>query len=109
MDNLHWTEVNGITTIWTEAPEPLRAGLLFRTGRADETLITAGHTHLIEHMALADIGDFTHSSTGFVTETVTGFLTAGRPEDVSIFFRKVCEGLASLPAGHLEAQKKILL
>ena len=37
MDQLHWTEVNGITTIWTEAPEPLRAGLMFRTGRADET------------------------------------------------------------------------
>jgi zinc protease len=109
MDNIHWTEINGITTIWTEAPEPLRAGLMFRTGRVDETLITAGHTHLIEHLALADIGDFTQNSTGFVSETFTGFLTAGCPEDVSIFFRKLCENLASLPGDRLEAQKKILL
>jgi len=109
MDNLHWTEVNGITTVWTEAPEPLRAALMFRTGRVDEALTTAGHTHLIEHMALAEIVDFTQNSTGFVSDAFTGFGTVGRPEDVNIFFRKVCEGLASLSADRLEAEKKILL
>jgi hypothetical protein len=109
MDNLHWTEVNGITTVWTEAPEPLRAGLMFRTGQTDETLITAGHTHLIEHMAMAEMGDFTQNSMGFVSAAFTGFITAGPPEDVSNFFRKLCEGLAALHADRLEAEKKILL
>jgi predicted Zn-dependent peptidase len=109
MDNLHWTEVDGVTTIWTDAPEPLRAALLFRTGQADETLITAGHTHLVEHMALAEMADFTQTSNGFVGGTVSGFVNVGRSEDMCIFFRNLCEGLASLPVDRLEAEKKILL
>lgn len=109
MDNLHWTEVNGVTTVWTEAPEPLRAGLIFRTGQADETLITAGQTHLLEHMALAEIGDLNQTSNGFVSGTFTGFVTMGRPDEVCTFFRKLCKGLDSLPIDRLEAEKKILL
>jgi len=35
----------------------MRAGLLFRTGVADETLATVGITHLIEHLALSSIND----------------------------------------------------
>ena len=109
MDNLHWTEVDGVTTIRTDAPEPLRAALLFRTGQADETLITAGHTHLVEHMALAEMADFTQTSNGFVGGTVSGFVNVGRSEDMCIFFRNLCERLASLPVDRLEAEKKILL
>lgn len=109
MDNVHWTEVNGVTTVWTEAPEPLRAGLLFRTGRVDETLITTGHTHLIEHMAMVELSDLTHDSMGFVSDAFTGFVTVGRPEDVNSFFRKLCEGLDTLHVDRLEGEKKILL
>jgi hypothetical protein len=36
---VHWTEVGGVTTVWVDSPAPLKAGLLFRTGRADETLV----------------------------------------------------------------------
>jgi zinc protease len=109
MDYLHWTEVNGVNTVWTQAEGPLRAGLIFRTGRVDETLITAGHTHLIEHMAMARMSNFTQTSNGFVSGPFTGFVTMGRPEDVSTFFRILCEDLASLPVNRLEAERKILL
>jgi hypothetical protein len=36
---VHWTEVDGVTTVWVDSPAPLKASLLFRTGRADETLV----------------------------------------------------------------------
>ncbi len=103
---LHWTEINGVATVWTDAPEPFRAGLLFRTGRADETLVTAGQTHLIEHMVLSEINN--RFSNGITNDLATGFFAAGRPDDVSAFLLRVCEGLQSLSAEHLEAEKKIL-
>ncbi len=104
---LHWTEVNGVPAVWTEAPEPLRAGLLFRTGRADETLVTAGQTHLVEHMVLSVINN--RFASGFIDDLVTHFVTMGHPDDVCAFFGRVCEVLQSFPADRLEAEKKILL
>jgi zinc protease len=109
MTELHWTEVNGVATIWTEAPGPLRAGLLFRTGRVDETMVTSGYTHLIEHLVLSDISDNAQTSNGSVCGTNTGFFTMGRPDDVCAFLLNVCKSLKSLPADRLEAEKKILL
>lgn len=106
MTELHWTEVNGVATVWTEAPDPLRGGLLFRTGRADETLVTAGQTHLLEHTVLSVINN--RFSNGTVANLVTSFVSMGRPEDLSAFFSRVCEVLQSLPADRLEAEKKVL-
>ncbi len=87
MTELHWTEIDHITTIWTDAPGPLRAGLLFRTGRADETLATAGQTHLIEHMALSTLGDTEQRHNGFVSGVVTGFFTVAIRSKYPAFFR----------------------
>ncbi len=106
MGEVHWTEVNGVTTVWTQAPEPLRAGLMFRTGRADETLVTTGRTHLIEHAILSLINN--RFANGGVDDLTTGFVTIGSPDDVSAFFSRVCEILQSLPADRLEAEKKVL-
>lgn len=110
MTTPHWTEVDQVTTIWTDAPPPLRAGLLFRTGRIDETLTTAGHTHLIEHLALAAVSDPTHPPrhNGFVGGAMTGFLTVGRPAEVSSFLARLCEVLTALPGDRLEREKQVL-
>ncbi len=108
MTDLHWTEVDHVTTIWVDAPAPLRVGLLFRTGRVDETLAFAGQTHLIEHMALSAMGDITHEHNGFVGGVVTSFSTVGQPEEVSSFLAGICEALTSLPSERLEGEKQIL-
>ena len=104
MDDLHWTKVDGVTTIWTDAPPPLRAGLLFRTGIADETLAQAGYTHLIEHLALSTQGENSqdHHQNGFVTGAATGFFKMGQPDDVAGFFAEICNTLTSLPDGRLD-------
>lgn len=108
MTELHWTEVDGVATVWADGPEPLRAGLLFRTGRADETLASAGQAHLIEHMAMSMTSGRVEQSNGFVGGTVTGFVTIGRPEEVSTFLAGICDALGSLPEDRLEAEKQIV-
>lgn len=108
MIELHFTEVDHVTTIWTEAPPPLRAGLLFRTGRIDETLATAGQTHLIEHLALSQLGDPSPNQDGFVGGAVTSFSKMGEPQDVASFFVNLCDALTSLPCDRLESEKQIL-
>ncbi len=108
MTELHWTEVDQVTTIWTDAPSPLRAGLLFRTGSGDETLAMAGWTHLIEHLALSTVSGTAHRHNGFVGGVVTGFFTIGQPQEVSSFLASICEALTSLPSNRLEGEKQIL-
>ena len=44
------TEVDGVPTLLAPRNGPLAAGLTFRVGQADETLATAGITHLLEHL-----------------------------------------------------------
>ena len=109
MTEIHWTEVSGVTTIWADVGGPLRAALLFRTGRADETLVTSGHTHLIEHITLSAMGADLQTSNGFVNGLFTGFVTAGNPGDVTAFLSGVCKSLQSLSTDRLEAEKKILM
>jgi predicted Zn-dependent peptidase len=108
MADLHWTEVDQVTTVWTDTPGPLQAGLLFRTGRADETLATSGITHLIEHLSLSEVNDQSQLVAGFVDGVVTSFLTRGQPEDVANVLANICAALNSLPGDRLESEKQVL-
>jgi hypothetical protein len=108
MTELHWTEVDQVAAIWADAPPPLKAGLLFRTGAADENLTIAGQTHLIEHLALSAVGDVARQHTGFVGGVATGFYTMGQVQEVSSFLTSLCDALTSLPGDRLEGEKQIL-
>ena len=48
---IHQTEVDGIPCLWADLPGELGATLIFRVGMADESLVTRGITHLVEHLA----------------------------------------------------------
>ena len=50
------TTIEGIRTLLAPGPGPTRGGVTFRVGQADETLSTAGITHLVEHLALHKLG-----------------------------------------------------
>jgi zinc protease len=108
MADLHWTEVDQVTTVWIDNPGPLLAGLLFRTGRADETLATSGITHLIEHLSFSAVYDHSQLLNGFVNGVTTGFFTRGQPGDVSNLLAKICSTLNSLPGDRLESEKQVL-
>lgn len=109
MAEIHWTEVDQVTTVWTDGPLPLRAGLVFRTGRVDETLSTGGKTHLIEHLVMAAVSDpHQQQHNGLVGGAFTGFFTLGNPQDVASFLEGICEALSSLPGDKLEGHVQVL-
>lgn len=102
------TEVDGVPCFWADAQGPCTAGLLFRVGRADELLWNSGLTHLVEHLALYELGRQRYDYNGQVDATTTSFYATGEPAEVVAFVAHVCGAVAGLPAGRLDAEKRIL-
>ncbi|MFG2979219.1 M16 family metallopeptidase [Streptomyces sp. NPDC048331] len=107
-DGITTTVVNGIRTVLAPRSGPLTAGLLFRVGRADETLATSGITHLVEHLALHHhgLGDLHYN--GATALTYTHFHVHGTPADVVAYLNGVCAALHDLPMDRLDTEKEIL-
>jgi hypothetical protein len=57
------SSVAGVPVFWTESGDQMLAGLMFRVGRADESLARGGITHMIEHLVLYPLGVETAKST----------------------------------------------
>lgn len=102
------TVVNGLQAFRCSAPGPTRAGLVFRTGIADEPGSMRGINHLIEHLVLAPLGQPSFSWNGFTTAEEVGFHCEGTPEQVTWFLEQVCANLRRLPFEHLETQRGLL-
>ena len=79
---IHQAEVDGVPTLFAPDDGPVRAGLVFRVGQADETLPTAGMTHLLEHLVLHRIGMTSHRANGSTEAFTTTFLMQGSPSGV---------------------------
>jgi predicted Zn-dependent peptidase len=107
-DGITTTAVNGIRTVLAPASGRLTAGLLFRVGRADETLATSGITHLVEHLALHRHGLSDLHYNGATANTYTHFHVTGTPADVVEYLNGVCAALRDLPMDRLETEKEIL-
>ena len=102
------TEVDGVQTLLAPGSGPLMAGLTFRVGRADETLATAGLTHLLEHLTLFHHGLSDYHYNGATGSVVTHFHMQGSEEDVVKYLVGVCAALGNLPLDRLETEKGIL-
>jgi zinc protease len=102
------TTVDDVPLFWAEGPEPCTGALLFRAGRADETLPIAGVTHLVEHLALYPFGRQPYEYNGAVEENVTLFYATGRREEVVEFLSQCAGHLAELPYARLEDEKRVL-
>ncbi|WP_307818659.1 hypothetical protein [Streptomyces sp. MBT62] len=105
---IHLTEVDGIPTLFAYAPGPLRAGLVFRVGIADETLARAGVTHLVEHLALYRQGLADYHFNGATKAAFTHFHVEGAEHEIVDYLHGVCASLADLPMERLETEKEIL-
>ncbi|WP_416977690.1 M16 family metallopeptidase [Streptomyces sp. T028] len=103
------TTTDGIPTLYapTSANE-ITAGLFFRVGRADETLATAGITHLVEHLALHRLGLSDLHYNGATANAYTLFHVTGSEEEVVTYLNSVCAALRDLPMDRLETEKEIL-
>ncbi|MGC9665563.1 M16 family metallopeptidase [Planosporangium sp. 12N6] len=101
-------EVDGVPTLVAPTSGPMRAGLVFRVGRADETLARGGITHLVEHLAMYRHGLTDYHYNGITGTVVTHFYTQGNEDDVVSFLTGVCDGLTNLPFERLDTEKQIL-
>jgi zinc protease len=108
MDSLHHTEVDGVRTVWSAIPGPLRAGLVVRLGAADETFLTAGISHLLEHLALFGLGRPGDHSNGYVDQTRMVFLAEGDEDEIQHFLDSLTRQLAEPPLHRLEDERGVL-
>lgn len=105
---MHQVEVDGVPVVWQHAPGPLRASLLFRVGRRDETFVTGGITHLVEHLAMGALGR-THLDCNATVELgVTSFTATGREDAVVEFLARICAALSDLPTDRLATEASVV-
>lgn len=105
---IHATEVDGIPTLFAYATGPMRAGLVFRVGVADETLARSGITHLVEHLALHRQGLADYHFNGATKGAFTHFHAEGAEHEIVAYLEGVCASLTDLPMERLETEKEIL-
>ncbi|MFF4824304.1 insulinase family protein [Streptomyces sp. NPDC001312] len=105
---VHRTETGGIPTLFAQADGPMRAGLAFRVGVADETLARTGVTHLVEHLALHRLGMADYHFNGATKAAFTHFHVEGAEHEVVAYLHGVCASLTALPMERLETEKEIL-
>ncbi|MFJ5708399.1 hypothetical protein [Streptomyces sp. NPDC093105] len=105
---MHSTRIDGVLVLWTEAPPPLEAALVFGCGVRDETFRTLGVTHLVEHLAMSTLPRLHHDHNACVDLRTTDFLASGRPEQIVVFLEAVCRALADLPLDRLEREAGVL-
>ncbi|MEV6811229.1 insulinase family protein [Micromonospora sp. NPDC051296] len=101
-------ETDGVPTLLAPTGGPMRAGLTFRVGTADETLARHGITHLLEHLALAPLGTADYHFNGATAPIFTTFHMQGSEQDIATFLTAVCANLTDLPTARLEVEKDIL-
>ncbi|MFH8936729.1 insulinase family protein [Streptomyces griseosporeus] len=102
------TDVDGIPALFAHTAGPMRAGLVFRVGVADETLARTGVTHLVEHLALHRQGLAAHDYNGTTKDAFTHFYTEGDEAQILAYLQSVCASLTDLPMERLATEKEIL-
>ncbi|WP_324273994.1 hypothetical protein [Blastococcus brunescens] len=102
------TSIDGVPVFFAEGPPPFTAGLVFGVGRRDETFVSGGVTHLVEHLAMRAVGRTTIESNASVDLTATEFVASGSPDRVVAFLRAVCLALADLSTEQLAVEADVL-
>lgn len=107
---VHGGTVDGVPVLWTgEGGGRLSVGLVFRVGRADETLATSGVTHLLEHLVLFPVERADLHVNGLTSPGTTTFRLDDADEaEVAEFLGAVCSGLRNPPVERLDTEKAIL-
>lgn len=102
------TEVGGIPCFWADAPAPFTATLIFRVGRADETLPTAGLTHLAEHILMPASPPRELDRNARVENIFAVFWASGSPTQALRFLESLSGLIADPPLHRLETERSIL-
>ena len=84
--------VDGVPAYLGDQPGPVTAGIVFRVGSADESLLDHGVAALVAELAAIDI----EGMYWIVHETSTIFYTTGTAADVKQSLTSVCAALRGL-------------
>lgn len=103
------TLVDGVPVFWVpEQPRNVGA-LMFRVGRADESILQGGLTHLVEHLALFGLGaQQPYVFNAMVEPLRVTFHASGTPEELVAYFAHVCAALRSLPLERAPVEARVL-
>ena len=102
-------ELGGVPIYWLEGPPPFLMGLLFRVGRADETLPIGGITHLVEHLVIPAENPIDIDYNGTVSQIETYMWATGREATVRAFIRRIAANCAAPPLERVDTEREILL
>jgi hypothetical protein len=102
--------VDGVTTLRSNGVAGRHlAALIFRVGRFDETLPTAGITHMVEHLTLSGHQEAGYKFNASVSGRHTTFyMETGNPADIATFLTAVCGGLSADHSALLDRERRIL-
>jgi hypothetical protein len=109
LSDIHRDERDGVPVFWGHGQGPLTGALMFRVGIADESPVTRGLTHLVEHLALFGLGPQPgYDLNAFVELHRTSFIARGSPDQVVAFMRHVAAALRALPLERVAAEANVL-
>src|SRR5919112_91518 len=100
-------EIDDAPVVWAASSLPFVCGIVARVGRVDETLLTSGATHLLEHIVLStEWPDDEFNAT--VTPYVTLFWFYGDRDDALGRLSATLRAMADLPVDRVERERGIL-
>lgn len=102
------TEVSGIPCFWAETPPPFTTTLVFRVGRCDETLPTAGITHLTEHILMPASPPREVDRNARVEDVFAAFWAVGNQTRALRFLEGLAGFVREPPLDRLETERSIL-
>ena len=94
--------------LWVPREGPTTARLTFRVGVVDETFVTRGTTHLVEHLAHTRLGLPAYPSNASVEALFTSFDVRGTQDEVAEHFRVLSAELRDLPVHGLAHEIDVL-
>lgn len=102
------TEIDGVPVFWTDTPGRLHAELVFGVGSADESFLTTGITHLVEHLVMRVLGEYDHAANACVGLSTTTFEVSSSPAVVVDHLERVCRAIGGIDVGPLDVERKVL-
>lgn len=109
LHEIHCGTLGGLPAFWADAPGPYAAGLVFRVGRADETLATNGITHLVEHLGLPTLPAPGIDFNGLVSGIFTTVWAEGDEDAVLGFLERAAASLPAPAVDRIETERQITL
>lgn len=102
--------VDGVTVYWLPGErDRVSAELVFGVGMADESFLSTGITHLVEHLAMRSFSDVHYSCNASVGARLTTFVVQGSLSTVATHLEQVCRALSRLDVDPLDRERGVLI